>query len=173
MMALSMAIQYLDKQALPAASILGLIKDLVCSFFHLPNLLRLTDIPESRRLPVLLGELSLLLPLPDLCGVHGVAHGAATVGKTACCYVVSSCSFPIRKSTDLTCSCSFGWAVIIGCHAAVRNFAGLMTVRFMLGAVEAAAIPCFSMMTGMWFRKEEHPLRHGFWFLGTSTGSWS
>jgi MFS transporter, ACS family, allantoate permease len=65
---------------------------------------------------------------------------------------------------------SIAWAVLIGCHAATRNFTGIMIVRFFLGAAEAAAIPGFSLMTGMWYKREEHPLRHGFWFLGTSTG---
>ena len=37
MMALSMALQYLDKQALPAASILGIIEDLVRSLTLLPT----------------------------------------------------------------------------------------------------------------------------------------
>jgi ACS family allantoate permease-like MFS transporter len=45
-----------------------------------------------------------------------------------------------------------------------------MAVRYLLGVTEAAAIPGFSLMTGMWYKREEHPLRHGFWFLGTSVG---
>ena len=65
---------------------------------------------------------------------------------------------------------SFIWAVLIGCHAATKNFTGIMVVRFFLGAAEAAAIPGFSLMTGMWYKRKEHPLRHGFWFLGTSLG---
>ena len=45
-----------------------------------------------------------------------------------------------------------------------------MAVRFFLGAAEAAVIPGFSLMTGMWYKRQEHALRHGFWFLGTSFG---
>lgn len=67
-------------------------------------------------------------------------------------------------------SCSVGWAIIIGCHAALKNFGGLMAVRALLGAVEAAAIPGFSLLTGMFYKRQEHALRHGFWFIGNSLG---
>ncbi len=45
-----------------------------------------------------------------------------------------------------------------------------MAVRALLGAAEAAAIPGFSLLTGMFYKRREHALRHGFWFLGNSLG---
>lgn len=45
-----------------------------------------------------------------------------------------------------------------------------MAVRALLGAAEAAAIPGFSLLTGMFYKRQEHPLRFGFWFLGNSVG---
>lgn len=30
--------------------------------------------------------------------------------------------------------------------------------------------PGFSLITGMWYTREEQPLRHGVWFLGNSIG---
>jgi ACS family allantoate permease-like MFS transporter len=43
-----------------------------------------------------------------------------------------------------------------------------MIARFFLGAAEAAVSPGFSMITGMWYKREEQPLRHGLWFTGNS-----
>ncbi|KEF57994.1 uncharacterized protein A1O9_05917 [Exophiala aquamarina CBS 119918] len=64
----------------------------------------------------------------------------------------------------------YAWALFIGLTAACKNFGGLMSVRFLLGAAEAAILPGSSLLTGMWYKREEHPLRHGAWFLGTSLG---
>ncbi|KIW11195.1 hypothetical protein PV08_10495 [Exophiala spinifera] len=62
------------------------------------------------------------------------------------------------------------WAVLLSLIAACSNFTGLMIVRFFLGAAEASIIPGCSLLTGMWYKREEHPLRHGAWFFGTSLG---
>lgn len=45
------------------------------------------------------------------------------------------------------------------CHAVTHNFAGLLTVRFFLGATEAAVAPGFSLITGMFYKREEQPSR--------------
>ncbi|KAJ5710611.1 hypothetical protein N7488_004767 [Penicillium malachiteum] len=60
------------------------------------------------------------------------------------------------------------WGVILACHAATKTFTGIMIARFFLGAAEAAVSPGFSMITGMWYKREEQPLRHGLWFAGNS-----
>ena len=60
------------------------------------------------------------------------------------------------------------WAVILGCHAATQTFSGLLAVRFFLGAAEASISPGFSLITGMWYKRQEQPLRHGLWFFGNS-----
>ncbi|KAJ5949898.1 pantothenate transporter [Penicillium verhagenii] len=60
------------------------------------------------------------------------------------------------------------WGIILACHAATKNFTGIMIARFFLGAAEAAVSPGFSMITGMWYKREEQPLRHGLWFAGNS-----
>ncbi|RSM19572.1 hypothetical protein CDV31_001459 [Fusarium ambrosium] len=63
---------------------------------------------------------------------------------------------------------SFVWAVVLICHAAVQDFKGLIIARFFLGAAEASISPGFSLITGMWYKREEQPLRHGIWFLGNA-----
>ncbi|KIL83619.1 hypothetical protein FAVG1_13170 [Fusarium avenaceum] len=134
MVALSMTLQYMDKQTLPAASILGLIQDLhlsgnqyswVTSIFYFGYLTSTYATPY------------LMVRWP--------------VGRVLCC-------------TFLT------WAAIVGGHAALKDFGGLMAARYLLGAAEAAAIPGTSLMIGMFYQRQEHALRHGFWFLGQSLG---
>lgn len=49
---------------------------------------------------------------------------------------------------------------------ATQNPAGLMATRFFLGLTEAAVAPGFSIITSMWYKRSEQPIRHGVWFLG-------
>lgn len=64
--------------------------------------------------------------------------------------------------------CSIVWAGVLMCHAACNNFSGLMATRFFLGAFEAAVAPGFSLVTGMWYTRQEQPLRYGMWFCGNA-----
>lgn len=45
------------------------------------------------------------------------------------------------------------------CHAAAKNFGGLMAARFFLGVGEAAIAPGFALITGMYYKREEQPAR--------------
>ncbi|KOS47343.1 hypothetical protein ACN38_g1675 [Penicillium nordicum] len=58
------------------------------------------------------------------------------------------------------------WGGVLMCHAASKNFGGLMTVRFFLGVGEAAIAPGFALITGMLYKREEQPARQAAWFLG-------
>ncbi|KAJ6123896.1 hypothetical protein N7471_011213 [Penicillium samsonianum] len=60
------------------------------------------------------------------------------------------------------------WAIVLACHAATTNFAGLMVARFFLGCTEASLSPGFTLITSLWYRTSEQPLRHGIWFCGNS-----
>ncbi|KAJ5746194.1 Major facilitator superfamily domain general substrate transporter [Penicillium odoratum] len=57
-----------------------------------------------------------------------------------------------------------GWAVLMMCTAATQNFAGLATVRFLMGMLEASSFPISSILTVMWWKTSEQPLRVAFWF---------
>ncbi|KAL4806608.1 MFS general substrate transporter [Aspergillus unguis] len=57
-----------------------------------------------------------------------------------------------------------GWAALMLCTAATQNFAGLATVRFLMGMLEATAFPISSILTVMWWKTSEQPLRVAFWF---------
>ncbi|EXJ79543.1 hypothetical protein A1O3_07822 [Capronia epimyces CBS 606.96] len=60
------------------------------------------------------------------------------------------------------------WGIILMCHAACQNFAGLVTARFFLGVGEAALAPGFALITGMFYTRKEQPIRQGAWFVGNS-----
>ncbi|KAF9891356.1 hypothetical protein FE257_004212 [Aspergillus nanangensis] len=73
--------------------------------------------------------------------------------------------FPLGKYL----ACNFIlWAAVLACHAAATNFTGLMVIRFFLGVTEASVSPGFSLLTSLWYRTSEQPLRHGIWFCGNS-----
>ncbi|KAI0144018.1 major facilitator superfamily transporter allantoate [Hypoxylon sp. NC0597] len=56
------------------------------------------------------------------------------------------------------------WGLVLCCLAAVKDFAGAMTVRFFLGAFEAAVSPGFALFTSQWYTKREQGTRVGWWF---------
>ncbi|KAJ5198674.1 uncharacterized protein N7498_007791 [Penicillium cinerascens] len=60
----------------------------------------------------------------------------------------------------------FIWGGILMCHAACSSFAGLMVARFFLGVGEAAIAPGFTLITGMFYKREEQPVRQSAWFFG-------
>ncbi|OJK04884.1 hypothetical protein ASPACDRAFT_19785 [Aspergillus aculeatus ATCC 16872] len=58
------------------------------------------------------------------------------------------------------------WAIILTCHAAASNFAGLTSLRVLLGVFESAISPGFTMLIGMWYTPSEHAMRSCIWFSG-------
>ena len=58
------------------------------------------------------------------------------------------------------------WGIILMSHGACDSFGGFMAARFFLGAAEAAVAPGFALIVGMFYRREEQPLRQGLWFAG-------
>lgn len=72
----------------------------------------------------------------------------------------------LRAPLTWVLKCRVVWAVVLACTAAAQNFDHLVAVRFFLGATEAGVAPGFSLVTGMWYTREEQPLRHGLWFAG-------
>lgn len=54
--------------------------------------------------------------------------------------------------------------------AACTNFAGLVTVRVLLGVAEATITPAFMYLTSTWYTRDEMPTRTGIWFAGNSIG---
>ncbi|KAK5683192.1 hypothetical protein LTS10_004723 [Elasticomyces elasticus] len=62
------------------------------------------------------------------------------------------------------------WGITVTMHCVCKSFGGLIAVRLLLGAFEAAVAPCLLIVTGMWYKREEQPLRIGCWYLGVGVG---
>ncbi|KFY93451.1 hypothetical protein V500_03712 [Pseudogymnoascus sp. VKM F-4518 (FW-2643)] len=73
--------------------------------------------------------------------------------------------FPLGKF--LACSV-FIWGIVAACQGAVNNATSLTAMRVLLGVFESAITPGFTLLTGIWYKRSEHAMRHGIWFAGNS-----
>ncbi|KAG2130369.1 MFS general substrate transporter [Suillus clintonianus] len=70
--------------------------------------------------------------------------------------------FPVGKWMSINI---FIWAVALACHAACKNFTGLLVVRLLLGACEGSITAGFLIVSSMFYTRTEQTLRVGYWFL--------
>lgn len=75
--------------------------------------------------------------------------------------------FPVSKV--LGCNV-FMWGVTICCSAATRNFAGIVTLRVLLGVFEAVVAPALILITSQWYTKRQAAPRTGLWYCGAGVG---
>ncbi|KAL2419246.1 putative transporter [Exophiala dermatitidis] len=59
---------------------------------------------------------------------------------------------------------AIAWGACICLMGACHNFAGLAVLRFFLGIFEAAIMPTFMIMTALWYKRDEQPLRTAAWY---------
>ena len=64
----------------------------------------------------------------------------------------------------------FLWGGITICTVAVQSYHGLLVQRFFLGVAEAGVSPAFSLITVMWYRRHEQPLRYAIWYSASGMG---
>jgi MFS family permease len=57
------------------------------------------------------------------------------------------------------------WGAVLACHAACTNFAGLATVRVLLGLFESACQPAFVVLSSVWYKREEQASRVTYWYM--------
>ncbi|KAJ4252479.1 hypothetical protein NW762_011080 [Fusarium torreyae] len=55
------------------------------------------------------------------------------------------------------------WGVTCVCVGLPHTFPGLMAARFFLGLTEGAVSPAFVMLTSVWYKRREHPVRVATW----------
>ncbi|EMR64278.1 putative allantoate permease protein [Eutypa lata UCREL1] len=55
------------------------------------------------------------------------------------------------------------WGVLMLAHLGLRNFAGLMVIRFLLGVAESVVTPGFVIYTSMWYTRREQVMRTMLW----------
>ncbi|KAJ6115429.1 hypothetical protein N7486_001207 [Penicillium sp. IBT 16267x] len=56
------------------------------------------------------------------------------------------------------------WGATLAMHAACHNFAGLVTVRTLLGFFEACCQPTFVVLSSMWYKREEQAATVTYWY---------
>lgn len=56
------------------------------------------------------------------------------------------------------------WGVMVALTAACSNFTGLVTVRAFLGAFEAVCQPTFTLLSSMWYKREEQGATVVLWY---------
>lgn len=59
------------------------------------------------------------------------------------------------------------WGSILLLTPAVTSWRGLIAQRFFLGFVESSVSPGFVLITKMWYKREEQPVRLGIWYSAT------
>jgi sugar phosphate permease len=57
------------------------------------------------------------------------------------------------------------WGTILAMHAACHNFAGLVTVRTLLGIFEACCQPTFVLLSSIWYKREEQAATVTYWYM--------
>lgn len=62
----------------------------------------------------------------------------------------------------------FIWGGITMALGGCENFSSFAALRFIMGALESCSTPAYLLITAMWYRIEEQPIRIGYWstFLG-------
>ena len=61
------------------------------------------------------------------------------------------------------------WGVLVMCLGAAQNAAGLMSLRFLMGALEAPLFPAVTILNTMWYKKSEQPVRMAWTFTAFSS----
>ncbi|KAI9510185.1 MFS general substrate transporter [Russula earlei] len=74
--------------------------------------------------------------------------------------------FPVGKWMSLNILI---WAVALCSHAACKDFAGLFAARFVLGMCEGSITAGFMIVSTMFYTRNEHVVRVGYWFLMNGT----
>lgn len=55
------------------------------------------------------------------------------------------------------------WGITLALQAAMTNFQGIIALRAFLGVFEAATQPTFTLLSGMWYTREEQAGAVTFW----------
>lgn len=61
------------------------------------------------------------------------------------------------------------WGIILIATGFAQNFESLVALRVLLGALEAPIIPGNFLVMGMWYTRQEQPLRTGLFYTGMSS----
>ncbi|KAL1873991.1 hypothetical protein VTK73DRAFT_642 [Phialemonium thermophilum] len=113
----------------------------------------------------------------SFASIMGIREDAKLVGQdyqwlTTCIYItILIVEYPqnyIIARVPIAKYLSFSivaWGTVLACTAACKNFAGLVTVRTMLGLFESACQPAFVIISATWYRREEQTSRVTYWYM--------
>jgi MFS family permease len=62
------------------------------------------------------------------------------------------------------------WGITVACTAACSSFRSLLTVRIILGILEAVISPALVLITSSWYQRKEASPRYGIWYCGLGVG---
>ncbi|TQV92020.1 allantoate permease [Cordyceps javanica] len=62
------------------------------------------------------------------------------------------------------------WGITVAANAGAHNWAALVALRVLLGCFVAVVAPALILITGMWYKRSEQPLRVGIWYVSTGIG---
>lgn len=51
------------------------------------------------------------------------------------------------------------WAILLVCHIWAKNYAGILSIRFILGMFEAGISPAIMAIVSMFYKRSEQPTR--------------
>ncbi|KAH8895345.1 MFS allantoate transporter [Thozetella sp. PMI_491] len=68
--------------------------------------------------------------------------------------------FPVGKFISIMI---LSWGLLLIATVGVKNFAGMMALRFLLGGLEACIGPAWMLITSMFWTRDEQPLRMCVW----------
>ncbi|KAL7623796.1 hypothetical protein AAE478_005349 [Parahypoxylon ruwenzoriense] len=91
--------------------------------------------------------------------ITNIGYLVGAYGSTFCLQ-----KYPIGKFIS---SMLISWGCILIATVAAKNFAGIMALRFLLGALEACIAPAWMLITSMFWTREEQALRMCIW-LGSN-----
>ncbi|KAL4887249.1 major facilitator superfamily domain-containing protein [Aspergillus karnatakaensis] len=142
-MFVTMALQYMDKACLTGAAMFGILTDL--------DLVQLTR-----------GGLD----MTRYSHATMIFYWGYLLGTPPA--VILAQKAPLAKYVSIMMTI---WGGVTVCTVAVHSWQGLLVQRFFLGFAEASVSPAFSLVTAMWYRRHEHPLRIAIWYSSTGLGT--
>ncbi|QRW14604.1 major facilitator superfamily transporter [Ceratobasidium sp. AG-Ba] len=72
--------------------------------------------------------------------------------------------FPVGKTLSLMVII---WGVVVMLTIVVKSYPGIVVQRVFLGVVESAVSPGFVLISSMWYKRSEQPVRIGIWYSAT------
>ncbi|KAG8772676.1 hypothetical protein FRC12_002943 [Ceratobasidium sp. 428] len=72
--------------------------------------------------------------------------------------------FPVGKTLSIMVII---WGVIVMLTVVVSSYPGIVVQRVFLGVAESAVSPGFVLVSSMWYKRSEQPVRIGIWYSAT------